>query len=62
MRKHILLRNEIEMIQLILKGKVFPTINYRIRLIKKLEELKGKWYKVKEVKSSHNATKKGELK
>jgi len=55
-RKHILLRNEIEMLQIILEDRAFPTEEYRFRLIKRLEELKGLWYKVKLKK--HNSTKK----
>jgi len=47
MRKKPLLRNEIEMLQLILKDKVFPTGEYRLKLVKRLEELKRRWYKLK---------------
>ena len=50
MRKKILLRNEIEMLQIILREEGFPTKEYRLELAKKLEELKIKWYKVKELK------------
>jgi hypothetical protein len=48
MKKHLLLRNEIEMLQLILQDKVFPSPKCRIELVVKLEDLKKKWYKVKE--------------
>jgi len=46
-RKHPLLRNEIEMLQLILEDRVFPTPSYRLKLVYQLEELKKRWYKVK---------------
>ena len=49
-RKHILLKNEIEMIQIILREEGFPTKEYRLKLAEKLEELKKLWYKVKEKK------------
>ena len=44
--KHILLRNEIEMIQIVLREEGFPTQEYRLELANKLEELKKLWYKV----------------
>lgn len=44
-RKHILLKNEIEMLQIILEEKGFPTKECRLRLSNKLEELKDLWYK-----------------
>ncbi len=46
-RKHILLKNEIEMIQRILKEETFPISSYRVKLVDRLEELKRTWYKVK---------------
>jgi len=49
-RKRPLLKNEIEMLQLILEDKVFPTEKYRLKLVKRLEELKGLWYKIRSVK------------
>jgi len=55
-RKHILLRNEIEMLQIILEDKAFPTKRYRMRLVVKLEDLKKLWYKVKEIKTTENST------
>lgn len=54
MRKKILLRNEIEMLQIILKEEGFPTKEYKLELAERLEELKIKWYKVKELKKSSN--------
>jgi hypothetical protein len=47
MRKHILLKNEIEMLQIILRKEGFPTDEYREKLAERLEELKRKWYKIK---------------
>lgn len=47
MRKRILLKNEIEMLQIILREEGFPTQEYRLKLVQRLEELKSKWYKVK---------------
>jgi len=35
-RKHPLLRNEIEMLQLILEDRVFPTPSYRLKLVYQL--------------------------
>ena len=49
-RKHILLKNEIEMLQLILRKEVFPIKSYRLKLADRLEKLKREWYKVKEAK------------
>lgn len=46
-RKHILLKNEIEMIQLTLKKEVYPSEEYILRLVERLEKLKRKWYKIK---------------
>lgn len=46
-RKHPLLKTEIEMLQLILEDKTFPTKEYRLKLVERLEELKKKWYKIK---------------
>jgi hypothetical protein len=46
-RKHILLKNEIEMIQNILCENVYPRQNYKIELANRLSELKIKWYKGK---------------
>ena len=45
-RKHILLKNEIEMIQIILREQGFPIKKYRLELANRLEELKKLWYKV----------------
>jgi hypothetical protein len=50
-RKHILLRNEIELLQKFLAGEVYPADFWKKKLIEQLEELKCKWYKVKCVKS-----------
>jgi len=49
-RKHILLKNEIEMMQIILREEGFPTREYRLKLAERLEKLKRLWYKVKEKK------------
>ena len=49
-RNHILLKNEIEMIQIILREEGLPTKEYRLNLVEKLQELKRSWYKVKEKK------------
>lgn len=46
-RKHILLRNEIELLQGFLKGEVYPADFWKNKLVEQLEELKCKWYKVK---------------
>jgi len=46
-RKHILLKNEIIMLQNILMVGVSPTTEYRAKLSGKLEELKRRWYKVR---------------
>ncbi len=48
MNKHPLLKNEIETLQLILSGRVFPREAYCIKLINKLDDLKKRDYKVKE--------------
>jgi len=50
-RKHHLLKNEIEMLQMILKEEVFPIKDYRIKLVNQLENLKKDWYKVKASKN-----------
>jgi len=47
-RKHILLKNEIELIQMTLKGEVFPTEFHIEKLVNNLENLKRAWYKVKD--------------
>ena len=49
-RKHILLKNEIETIQKVLLGLVYPTETYMIKLVNRLDELKKSWYKVKKGK------------
>ena len=54
-RKHPLLKNEIGMIQKVLREVVFPTYEYRLKLANNLEELKEMWYKVK--KSSQKSSK-----
>ena len=46
-RKHILLKNEIEMIQKVLKEEVYPIKEYKFELVKRLEKLKMEWYKSK---------------
>ena len=46
-RKHPLLKNEIEMIKLVLLKRVFPRKEYIEDLIKQLDELKQEWYKSK---------------
>ena len=46
-RKHILLKNEIDDLQSIVKGEIFVADFYKSNLVKKLEELKRKWYNVK---------------
>lgn len=46
-RKHILLKNEITMIQKVLRDLSYPTEEYCEHLANKLEELKREWYKVK---------------
>ena len=45
-RKYPLLKNEIEMIQIVLIEEVFPTKEYRLKLADNLEKLKGMWYKI----------------
>jgi len=47
MRKHILLKNEIESLQMIVNGEIYVADFYKVNLIKRLEELKRKWYKVR---------------
>ena len=49
-RKHILLRNEIDNLQRIIKGEIYPADFYIENLINRLENLKKKWYKVKDKK------------
>ena len=49
-RKHYLWRNEIEMLQIILREEGFPTKECRLKLAEKLENLKREWYKVKKIK------------
>jgi len=51
MRKHCLLRNEIEMLQIVLREEGYPTREYRLKLAERLENLKREWYKVKELKN-----------
>jgi hypothetical protein len=46
-RKHILLKNEIENLQMIVNNKIYVANFYKVNLIKRLEELKRKWYKVR---------------
>ena len=46
-RKHILLKNEIEMLQIILREEGYPSKDYKEELVGRLEELKKEWYKVK---------------
>ena len=47
-RKHILLKNEIENLQRLVKGEVGGFADfYNQNLIQRLEELKRKWYKIK---------------
>lgn len=46
-RKNPLLKNEIEMIQIILREEGYPTKEYRENLADKLEDLKKLWYKSK---------------
>jgi len=46
-RKHILLKNEIEILQMILKEEAYPTREYKLKLSNRLESLKRKWYNVK---------------
>ncbi len=49
-RKHHLLKNEIEMLQIILREEGYPTQEYKLKLAEKLENLKKEWYKVKKLK------------
>lgn len=53
-RKRPLLKNEIEMIQIILWEEAYPTKEYRFKLAERLEELKERWYKVKKSKEKKN--------
>lgn len=46
-RKHSLLKNEIEMLKSILLEKVYPTWEYKLKLVDNLDKLKKKWYKSK---------------
>jgi hypothetical protein len=46
-RKHILLKNEIENLQMIVNDEIYVANFYKVNLIKRLEELKRKWYKVR---------------
>jgi len=43
-RKHILLKNEITMLQDIVANEVFPILECRVSLIRRLQELKEEWY------------------
>jgi hypothetical protein len=56
-RKHYLLKNEIEMLQIILKQEGYPTEEYKMKLVDKLENLKRSWYKFvpKKKKEKENA-------
>lgn len=49
-RKRPLLRNEIKMLQIILREEAYPTLKYRLELADRLEDLKKEWYKVREPK------------
>ena len=46
-RKHILLKNEIDMIQEMLLQHYYPTERYISKIVERLEELKKEWYKSK---------------
>ncbi len=48
--KCYLLKNEIEMLQIILREEGYPTREYKLKLAEKLENLKCEWYKVKKLK------------
>lgn len=48
-RKHALLKNEIEMIQIVLREEAYPTQTYRLHLAEKLEDLKKECYKVRNI-------------
>lgn len=50
-RKHALLENEIEMIQIVLREEGFPTKEYRLNLVDKLEDLKKECYNVHKIKT-----------
>ena len=52
-RKHPLLKNEIEMLQIILKEEGYPKKEYKLKLARNLENLKREWYKVKKTKKYH---------
>lgn len=49
-RKKALLKNEIEMLQFVLREEGYPTKEYRLKLADKLEDLKKELYKVRETK------------
>ncbi len=53
-RKRPLLRNEIEMIQIVLREEGYPTKEYREKLAERLEDLKKLWYKVKTKNDKEN--------
>lgn len=38
------------MLQIILREEGYPTKEYKLKLVEKLENLKGEWYKVKKQK------------
>lgn len=44
-RKHPLLKNEIEIIQKTLSGKCYPSDEYILKVVERLEDLKRTWYK-----------------
>ena len=50
-RKHILLKTEIEMLQIFLRGEGFPSEEYKLKLANRLEDLKKLWYKVRKQRS-----------
>lgn len=56
-RKHILLRNEIELLQETLAGNVYPAEFWKKEIIERLEELKCKWYKVKKCQVENEGVK-----
>ena len=49
-QKHYLLKNEIEILQDILREKFYPAEWYKIKLFEKLENLKAEWYNVKKIR------------
>jgi hypothetical protein len=51
-RKHILLKNEIDNLQKIVREEIYVADFYKDNLVERLEELKRKWYKVKPNKLS----------